>query len=63
MNIGTLSIEIATNVARIQKDMADVKASVGTAMKDVEQYVGYAKTAFIGLVGIGSRLCENALMA
>ena len=54
MNIGTLQIEIATNVARIQKDMADVKASVGTAMKDVEQYVGYAKTALVGLGAVTS---------
>ena len=54
MNIGTLNIEIATNVARIKADMDAAKQAVGGAMKDVEQYVGYAKTAFIGLIGIGS---------
>ena len=54
MNIGTLNIEIATNVARIKADMDAAKQTISTAMKDVEQYVGYAKTAFIGLIGIGS---------
>ena len=63
MNIGTLNIEIATNVARIKADMDAAKQSVTTAMQDIERVVGFAKTAFIGLVGIGSRLCENALMA
>ena len=54
MNIGTLNIEIATNVARIKADMDTAKQTISTAMKDVEQYVGLAKTALIGLVGIGS---------
>ena len=52
MNIGTLNIEIAANVARIQTDMDATKRIVGGAMKDVEQYVGYAKTAFIALTGV-----------
>lgn len=54
MNIGTLNIEIATNVARIKADMDTAKQTISTAMKDVEQYVGYAKTALIGLIGFGS---------
>ena len=54
MNIGTLNIEIATNVARIKADMDAAKQSVSTAMKDIEQYVGFAKTAFIGFAGVSS---------
>lgn len=54
MNIGTLTIEMAANVARIQSDMDATRRIVGGAMKDVEQYVGYAKTAFIALGGVTS---------
>ena len=54
MNVGTLNIEIAANVARIQADMEATKRVVGGAMKDVEQYVGYAKNAFLLLGGVTS---------
>ena len=54
MNAGTLTIDIATNVARIKADMDETKRVIGAAMKDVEQVVGFAKTAFIGLIGVGS---------
>ena len=52
MNVGTLTIEIAANVARLQADMAATKNAVSGAMKDVEQYVGFAKTAFVSLAGV-----------
>ena len=54
MNAGTLTIEIAANVARIKADMDETKRVVAGAMKEVEKYSGYAKSALIGLVGIGS---------
>ncbi len=52
MNVGTLTIEIAANVARLQADMEATKRAVGGAMKDVEQYVGFAKTAFVAFSGV-----------
>jgi lambda family phage tail tape measure protein len=52
MNVGTLTIEINANVARLQADMEATKRSVQGAMKDVEQYVGFAKTAFVALTGV-----------
>lgn len=53
-NVGTLQIEIATNVARIRADMDETKRVVSGAMKDVEQYIGFAKSALVGLIGIGT---------
>lgn len=52
MKIGSLEIEIAANLARLRSDMDETKKVVSTAMKDVETYVGYAKTAFISLTGV-----------
>ena len=52
MNIGTLNIEIATNIARIQADMQAAKQAVTSSMGEIEKAVGYAKTAFIGLGGV-----------
>lgn len=54
MNIGTLTIEIAAGVARLQKDMDESKRVVSGAMKDIETYVGYAKTAMVALTGVAS---------
>lgn len=51
MKIGSLEIELLANVARLKADMDDAKKAVGGAMKEIEQYVGYAKTALIGLGG------------
>lgn len=36
MKAGTLEIELITNVARLQKEMADMKRSVAGAMGDIE---------------------------
>ena len=52
MNIGTLNIEIAANVARIKADMDEVKKTVGAAMEGVKEYVGLAKTAIVALGGV-----------
>jgi phage-related minor tail protein len=54
LSIGTLTIEMAANVARLQKDMADSKAVVSSAMKDIEGAVNIAKNAFIALAGVSS---------
>lgn len=52
MNIGTLTIEMAANVARLQRDMDQAKAMVGGAMADIQRSVGYAKSA-LGALGAG----------
>ena len=45
MNVGTLTIEIAAGVARLQADMNDAKRVVTTATKETEAAVGFLKTA------------------
>ena len=52
MNVGNLTIEIAANVARLQADMNEAKRAVTSATKDMEQALGFLKTAFIGLTGV-----------
>ena len=52
INVGELQIGLKADVARLQADMTAAKTSVQGAMKDIEQYVGYAKTAFLGLGGV-----------
>ena len=54
MNIGTLNIEIATNVARIQADMQAAKTAVTSSMGEIEKAVGFAKNAFVLLGGVTS---------
>lgn len=54
MKIGQLEIDLLANVARLQADMNEVKRSVGGTMQDVQRYADIAKTAMIGLVGVGS---------
>jgi len=51
-NIATLGIELTTNVARIQKDMREVKGHVGRAMGDVTTSINAAKSA-LGYLGLG----------
>ena len=53
MKAGTLEIEMITNVARLQKEMADMKRSVAGAMGDVAASAGRADKA-LGSVGTGS---------
>lgn len=45
VNVGTLTIEIAAGVARLQADMNDAKRVVTTATKETEAAVGFLKTA------------------
>ena len=68
MNIGTLQIEIATNVARIQADMQAAKAAVTGSMAEISKGVGYAQTALLGLggalsVGAFANVIEGAINA
>ncbi|MCA6347238.1 phage tail length tape measure family protein [Phenylobacterium sp.] len=53
MKAGTLEIEMITNVARLQKEMADMKRSVAGAMGDVVASAGRADKA-LESVGTGS---------
>ena len=39
MNIGTLNIEIATNIARIQADMQSAKQAVTSSMGEIEKAI------------------------
>jgi hypothetical protein len=50
MIAGTLEIQLQANMARLQKDMADVKRVVGSTMSDVERIVGVTKAALGGLL-------------
>ena len=52
MKAGTLEIEMITNVARLQKEMADIKRSVAGAMGDVAASSGQADRA---IEAVGSR--------
>jgi hypothetical protein len=53
MKAGTLEIEMITNVARLQKEMADMKRSVAGAMGDVVASASRADKA-LDAVGTGS---------
>lgn len=52
--IGTLTIEMAANVARLQQDMQQAKNTVSDAMKSMQQAVDVTKAAFISLAGVAS---------
>lgn len=54
MDIGTLTIKMAADMAQLKRDMDDAKSSVGTAMADIERMAGLAKTALVALAGVGS---------
>ncbi|WBX86333.1 phage tail length tape measure family protein [Sphingosinicella microcystinivorans] len=51
MKAGTLEIEMITNVARLQKEMADMKRAVGGTMTDIVATAGRADRA---LASVGS---------
>lgn len=53
-SIGTLTIEMAANIARLQADMDQAKRVVNDSMKSIEDVVGYAKKAFVAFIGIAS---------
>ncbi|WOK37561.1 phage tail length tape measure family protein [Sphingomonas sp. C3-2] len=52
MKAGTLEIEMITNVARLQKEMADMKRAVGGAMGDIAATAGRADRA---IEAVGTR--------
>ncbi len=52
MRAGTLVVDIAANVARLQADMAQAKGVVAGAMNDITRTANTAKTALAGL-GVG----------
>ncbi len=52
MRAGVLVVDIAANVARLQKDMQDAKGVVASAMGDISRSVNVAKTA-LGALGVG----------
>lgn len=64
MKAGTLEIEMITNVARLQKEMADMKRSVAGAMGDIADSASRADKA-LGSVGSGglTRMGGSAKLA
>jgi lambda family phage tail tape measure protein len=52
LNAGTLWIEMAANLARLQKDMNDAKGIVSGASNDISRTIGQVKTA-LGALGVG----------
>lgn len=52
VNVGDVVIGLRGDVARLQADMNEAKKVVSSAMKDIEQYVGYAKSAFVAFGGV-----------
>lgn len=52
MNIGTLTIEMAANVARIRTDMDAAKSTVNGAMESIKNAAGMAAKA-LGAIGVG----------
>ena len=64
MKAGTLEIEMITNIARLQKEMGDMRRAVGGAMGDIEASAGRADRALNG-VGTGglTRMGGSARLA
>jgi len=64
MKAGTLEIEMITNVARLQKEMADMKRAVGGTMNDIAATAGRADRAIeaVGTRGI-TRMGGSAKLA
>lgn len=54
MDIGTLQIMLSADMAQLKKDMNDAKTTVGESMAAIDSAVSMAKTALVGLAGIGS---------
>ena len=52
MKAGTLEIELITNVARLQKEMADMKRSVAGAMGDIAESATRADKAMGSALGL-----------
>jgi hypothetical protein len=52
VNVGDVVIGLRADIAQLQKNMDDAKRSVQGAMKDISQYTGYAKDAFVAFGGV-----------
>ncbi len=63
MKAGTLEIELITNVARLQKEMADMKRSVAGAMGDIADSASRADKAMGGSGGGLTRMGGSAKLA
>jgi hypothetical protein len=50
--VGTLTIEMAANVARLSQDMQKATKTVDGAMSKIQRSVDVAKTAIVGLAGV-----------
>jgi hypothetical protein len=53
-NIGTLTIEMAANIARLQSDMHQAKSVVSESMKSITDAVDLAKKAFVAFAGVAT---------
>lgn len=67
-SVGTLTIELAANVARLQAEMNSVRGQVGGAMNEISRAVNVAKAAFAALgvslsVGAFVSLIKNSIEA
>jgi len=54
MNVGSLEIQMAMDLARMREDLAIVKNSVGDAMSFVNGAVDVAKKVFVGFVSVAT---------
>lgn len=52
--IGSLEIQLLTNIAKLQSDMDKSKAVVSDTMKQIESAVNLAKQAFVAMTGVAS---------
>lgn len=53
-SLGALEFQMMADLSQLKRDMDDAKRSVSGAMDGIESAVGMAKSAFVGLIGIGS---------
>ena len=51
-NVGTLTIEMAANIVRLQKDMDSARKTVDSAMASIQKSVGGAQK-MLGALGVG----------
>ncbi len=63
MKAGTLEIEILTNIARLQQDMAQVKRSVGGMTDEVGRKVGAVNDNMGKFAGAAGRMGQQSRMA
>lgn len=62
MNVGTLTIEMAANIGRLQADMSQAKTLVTDATRSIASAADYAKGALLGLASIGSVMAFKSMV-